>query len=620
MKEGLQQGNVVQERYGNGKIQQKVSHKWYGEKKNPHECAMQVVHKIKEDTSYRESLNSANAALYSPINFLFQRTPSKSLLETKNLNVTYNVIKSCVDTATSIIGKMKPRAQFLTENGSWELKNRAKKLSKYVDGVFEDTNLYVKAQQMFLDACVLDMGCLKFYTDDGEIKVERVLSTEILVDGNDGRHKQPQQLFQTKLLPRESVIDMFPEHQKEIEALVPEYKEETTIDMVEVYEGWYLHPKWGRHIIFIESCTLFDEKYEKDFFPFVFFRWSDRLVGFYGRGLAESLAGFQTEINRVMQAIRESQHFVAKPRIFLEEGSNVVKSHLNSDVGTIISFKGQSPIIQTPVGQNAEVYNHLRWLIEAAYQESGISQLSATSKKPTGLDSGVALREFQDIESERFAVISQQYERCFINAARIIVDLSRELYGQKDGERKFARISGKDFIEKIDWKDVDMEDDKYMMKIYPTNLLPSSPAGKLQRVQEMYEQQMIDKDQAMELLDFPDLEKFTSRANASIHLVEKSVSEIITKRKYTAPEPELNFDYAIQLTNNEYLQAKLDGAPSKVLKLLLRYADDCRRMKTLKLKKQMEEQATLQQEMQGLLPQQPAGQPQPGQPQQGIQQ
>ncbi len=58
--------------------------------------------------------------------------------------------------------------------------------------------------------------------------------------------------------------------------------------MIKVIESWHLKSgpkaKDGKHTICISSATLFEEQYDKDYFPFVFFRWGDRPVGFFGQG------------------------------------------------------------------------------------------------------------------------------------------------------------------------------------------------------------------------------------------------------------------------------------------------------------------------------------------------
>ena len=51
---------------------------------------------------------------------------------------------------------------------------------------------------------------------------------------------------------------------------------------------------------------------------------------------------------------------------------------------------------------SAELLSERERLLGLTLQMPGISQLAARSMKPAGLDSGVALREYQDIEAERF--------------------------------------------------------------------------------------------------------------------------------------------------------------------------------------------------------------------------
>ena len=66
--------------------------------------------------------------------------------------------------------------------------------------------------------------------------------------------------------------------------------------MVKVIESWHLSSgpkaKDGKHTI-CTNATLFKEDYDKEYFPFVFFRWNVRPVGFFGQGLAEQLQGLQ---------------------------------------------------------------------------------------------------------------------------------------------------------------------------------------------------------------------------------------------------------------------------------------------------------------------------------------
>ena len=50
--------------------------------------------------------------------------------------VTLNVIQSLIDTVTSKITKNKPKATFLTSGGDFSLQRKAKKLTKFVEGIY----------------------------------------------------------------------------------------------------------------------------------------------------------------------------------------------------------------------------------------------------------------------------------------------------------------------------------------------------------------------------------------------------------------------------------------------------------------------------------------------------
>ena len=46
-----------------------------------------------------------------------------------------------IDTIVSKVTKNKPKPTFLTDGGDWDLQQKAKKLTKYCEGIFYSTNL-----------------------------------------------------------------------------------------------------------------------------------------------------------------------------------------------------------------------------------------------------------------------------------------------------------------------------------------------------------------------------------------------------------------------------------------------------------------------------------------------
>ncbi|NIN93987.1 MAG: hypothetical protein GTN93_02720, partial [Anaerolineae bacterium] len=59
------------------------------------------------------------------------------------------------------------------------------------------------------------------------------------------------------------------------------------------------------------------------------------------------------------------------------------------------------------------------------------------------------------------------------------------------------------------------DEDQYEMQVYPTSLLPTTPAGKLATVTEMLDKGLIPKEHALKLLSFPDVEAVVTLETAA---------------------------------------------------------------------------------------------------------
>ncbi len=242
-------------------------------------------------------------------------------------------------------------------------------------------------------------------------------------------------------------------------------------------------------------------------------------------------------------------------KVFLERGSQVAKEQINNQTWGIIEYEGQPPRFFVPQTVAGEVFSHLDRLYNRAYEISGISQLSATSLKPAGLESGVALREYSDIETERFVIVGQAYESAFLEVARQMIDLAKDV--SEEGKTYEVISYGDKDIEKIKWSDINLREDQYRMKVYPASLLPTTPAARLQTVIEMAQAGLIDKTETRSLLDFPDIEQFNKLATAPMEEAEMLVEEILEKGKYHPPEPFSNLQLHLQTSSGHISRPRL---------------------------------------------------------------
>lgn len=554
---------------------------WYENKKlsTPHEVWSTFL-SIREDQNDRVRNDVDHLRLYG--NLDYSGFASRSFVRTsavKNRSrVSWNIVQSAVDTLTSKLGKNKPKPQFLPNAADYETRLKTEKLSKFCLGQIQSLNLYSVARQIFRDACIFGTGYLKIFHEGKDIKAERVFPTEVYVDLVEGMYGAPRQMFQCKSVPRDVLIAQFPKFSSEIKQAAHKEMDELLPDstskenFVEVLEAWRLpngkNP--GKHVIAVSTHVLHEEPWEREDFPIIPFRWLTRPVGFYGQGVAEQLDSTQQEINKLLYKIQRSMELMAVPTIFVERSSNVVSSHLTDQIGKIVKFTGKMPSYHVAPSVHPEVFNHLERLWEKGFNIVGLSQLTAASQKPAGLNAGVALRTYHDIETERFAEAAQQWEEFFLEIARQLISTAKQI---AETEGTFtARVKDKKFFHTIEWSEVDLDEDKYVIDLFPVSLLPSKPEGKLQRIQELSQLGFVSPEMSMELLDIPDLERFMDLKTSARDAVRRNVDGILNGTVEDATvEPFDDLEFSLEYARSVYHKAKLDNAPEESLEQLRQY-------------------------------------------------
>jgi len=537
---------------------------------------------LKESQSFRYRQAAIYARLYgnmSLYNFIGSNT---SKMDQNNGlpsdRPTFNLIQSAIDTLISRISQSRPAPVFLTDNGDYKERNLAKKLNNFILGEFYQTKTYEKAAIMLRDALVEGTGCLKVYeTDDHKVGLDRVLLTELLIDPNEGIYGEPRQVYQLKLVDRAVLMDKFPKYKQILLKADKAYPDnsadssKTVSDLVMVVEGWRL-PSGpdsgdGRHTIACSAGIIFDEEWTKQKFPFIFLHFSPRLLGFWSQGLAEQLMGTQMEINSLLFTISRAIKLVGVPRVFQEMGSKVVKAHHNNDIGTIVTYSGTKPSYEVAQCVPQELYAQLQRLIDYGYQQSGVSALQATSQKPAGLNSGEAIRSYDDISSDRFASLSRKYDNVFIDLAYAIIDMAKDI-AEEQGEYQTI-YPGKNGTKLIDLPKIKLLKNPFIIQCFNMSSLPRDPAGRMQKITEMIQSGMITIKEGRRLLDYPDLDQIEKLANASEERIFQILDQIVEDSRYTPPDPFMDLELANELVvqyYNLYMSAKLEEEKAEMLR------------------------------------------------------
>ena len=492
--------------------------------------------------------------------------------------ISFNLCSSVIDTLTARVAKNKVLPTFLTEKGIWGTQQKAKQLSQFVEGMFYQSDMHTKGVYAFRDAGVWGDGIVKIWRDGDEIRVTRAYPHNIVVDVVESYVTNPSQLHEVHVVDRDVAIDMYPDKEAEIRMILPASYQDiggvgTAADLVTLIESWHLpsgkDADDGLHVITCGDKLIFTEKYTKDYFPFVKISYTERVLGWWGQSACERLQNLQGEINRLMILIQRSMWMGGSFKVLVENGSKVVSQHLNNDVGAIIHYSGTRPEYITPPMIQQDIYPYVDALIDKGFRQEGVSQMSAGSMKPAGLDSGKALREYNDIEADRFLFLGQNMEKFYLEAGRQMIEVGKDIY--KDKHTFKISFATSRFMETVDWKDIKLKEDEYVMKAYPTSSLAKDFSGRLSDVQEGMQAGLISPRLGKRLMNFPDVEMADTLSSAPEELLHKVLEDIIYNDKYMAPEPTMDLTLAQQLYVEYYNYCQYMEAPPEVLAGLLKW-------------------------------------------------
>lgn len=500
--------------------------------------------------------------------------------------VTENVIASNVDTVHAAIASTEVRARFMTDDGDWATQRRARHLELYGNGLAKKIQAPVRGRRAFKDCALKGTGLVKTWVDEFKrIRCERLLVDNVVVDEADCREGDlPVKLHYREIVAADELKARYPGHDAEIDRAVgsstsegarywADYRPLGRRDVV-VIEGWHLpigvrgragyQP--GRHVIAIEGFDLLDEPYHKAHYPIDWIYWSEPDTGWYGIGLAQRIAGHQRRINKYnFQEDCLIDHWAHPTQWVRLQDANISVKTVNA-FGRIGVYKTDVPKTVVPPSVPPEMLNRHADLRESASHESGVSRMAAHAAKPAGLESGVALREYRDQTTQRFAQQEKRYEAFQLRIIERLIECAKEL-GESAPEIVRKSRFGKKALK---WADVDMGE--VAIQIVASSDLAKTPSGRLQLAIEWAQAGVISQDEARRLMRHPDTERSMSLYTAAIEHIDRVLDDGLDGH-VIVPDPYMNLTMAVWRGTAQLQIADDDGAPEDVLDVLRQFID-----------------------------------------------
>lgn len=597
------------------------NYNWWEEKgENAAQCLFDEIKHITQKESSRLHALMRYLKLYtgranmtvSTVDLISRLRMIQDVAKIVDTGLEYNVVQSTINTLHSKMCKRKERVRFLTNGGSWELQRKAQKMDRLIYGVFMDAQVHEQNMKQTLDSYWAGSGFVavthKIVKNKIKILVDRVNPAEIVVDFQDAENGNPRCLRRVKAVSVDLLKSAYPQYESRIELLTSQNTADSYDSVsrqVLVAEAWHLpddNGNGGRHVLAIKNAILAEENYEHFEFPIIKQDYIWPPFGYYGIGIAELLMTHQRELDALVQYRQLCLKRGANPRTYVERSSNVSIDQLTNAPNAIVEYSGTLPQQEVRPPYAGELARDIEEIYQKAYNEAGISQLSAMSSKPAGLNSGKAIREYSDIESERFQTAGQNRQLAHIEIAKAIIrEIETINQRNKSGNEKYKNAKqtimsyDKEFgLEEYRFSDFDLPSDEYLIQLHNASMFPQRPEGQLEFAQELASAGLIDQTDALELLDFPDTQTVLNRNLSAQRYARQTIEKILDEETFIAPDPYEDHARNFSIATKYYAEAKLKGLDEVKLSLLRQYLDANDRFIKMAQEAQMAQQQAMQ--------------------------
>lgn len=458
----------------------------------------------------RESLWTVNTAPQAYV------TPAQG---TDGTQTQINLIKSCIDSVTSRISQANVRPFLTPVNGNFDTTDAVHTAQHFFDLWLDEQHAYPKSVMCFRDAGTYDIGVM--YVNPMSKSIARIAPWEYFVDPAEYYHGAVSRaMVLKKYFPIAQVATW--SDSADIKKLFEEnpHQQGEYATYYDLYKGeiWQFYD----HLQLGEPVKVDFEQYGGLYRrPFVEMFYTKPMRGLYSVSLADDLYPIQKQVDELVRRLDNASRKAVLNLIMVPNGSGLKASNLENGV-TAYQYNpgpdGGVPQVLTPPAINPQFIQLLELYMEKAYQMAGISQLSAQSQKPSGLNSGKALQTMEDIESDRFNTQLQQFTHFLVDVTRVAIDC----FPSKDSMLPSDIGRGK-----LTWGDLRKQRDLFTLQFSAASSLSKDPEEKRGEIQFLIDSGLIDKGDVSRFYQLPDLEGAYTLAGSAQEYVERIISNAI---------------------------------------------------------------------------------------------
>ena len=446
---------------------------------------------------------------YNYFNYGFTFAQDNDLHQPANVNV----IKAAVDTLVSKISNQKCRPYFSSVNGTYKTKQVVRQAQQFFDYIFDEEQVNHKVSHAFRSACICSSGHV--FLNPFTYNLEVLEPWTVAVQHTEKAYGQP--------------TDMLVKFNNYPTSLIENYK--GSYDYVQYCI--YISIKEHKAYKLINAKVVEVMKYEPDVLPLVSIYYCDPVFGRKTTSIVEELNGIQTQIDMINQKISAAAQLTPANSIYVLEGSSLDTEELTNKSGAVYKVKlppGMNSLpIQSinPAPFDPMWQSMLDYYVKQAFESIGLSQLSATGKKPAGVDSGIALSTLEDVESDRFETQLNAFIKMYTDIAKMYIKV---LPANAD------IIPVSQNTSPLKWKDLLKEQGLFKVQYSAATFLSKQPSEKIKQINQLSQAGLIGVEKIAQLLDNPDLEDAYSFAQAVHNACNKVIESAMDGEEVEIPK------------------------------------------------------------------------------------
>ena len=418
-----------------------------------------------------------------------------------------NVIASCIETLCSKIASQKVRPFFNTVNGTFKEMQIAKQAQIFFDMLYEENNVNEIITDAFRNACVFDKGIVKI-SDDG---ITNRLPWNVFFDPREVTYNQITH-----------VAEKLPKTPGRILELKYGIKADRNLDYT-VYE-YYDVMEHIKAVYVQELNKVVTHEYKPNIIPYLEIHYTNPVKGDTSQSVVDQLYGIQTQIDELLAVMKDSIAVNPGMTLLVPRSSNIKTNMLSNRTGQIIQYDPIPGQTTSPVTYatndiiSPQFVQLLDKLKNDAYEIVGISQLSATSQKPAGLNSGIALNTMEDIESSRFETQLNSVVRLYVDVAKACLDIFPPEIDILPDDLNRANIK---------WKDIVEARNNMKIQFSAAESLSKDPSEKLKQLVALSQAGVIPQSHIATLMELPDLQSGYNLANNAFNSVYTFIDNVL---------------------------------------------------------------------------------------------